>query len=88
MNTLTREFKYVFVVISRNNCSFCEKSKSLLFANDILYEEFNIELPHNRWLIDLLRKGDVKTVPQIYDMSGRYVGGYTELEELISNLKE
>jgi glutaredoxin len=86
--TLTREFKAVFVVISRNNCSFCEKAKALLVANDILYEECNIELLHNKWVLDLLRKGDVKTVPQIYDMSGRHVGGYTELEELISNLKE
>ena len=85
--TLTREFKAVFVVISKNNCIFCDKAKTLLFENDILYEEYNIENMENKWLLGILAKSGVKSVPQIYDMVGRHVGGYKDLEELIDNLE-
>ena len=83
---LTKEFKAVFVVISRNNCAFCDKAKTLLFDNDILYEEYNIEEMGSKWVLDLVRKAGIKTVPQVYDMSGRHVGGYAELEDLINSL--
>ena len=83
---LTKEFKAVFVVISRNNCTFCDKAKTLLFDNDILYEEYNIEEMGSKWVLDLVRKAGIKTVPQVYDMSGRHVGGYVELEDLINSL--
>jgi glutaredoxin len=86
--TLTKEFKAVFVVISKNNCTFCDRSKATLFDNNILYEEYNIEDMENKWLLGLLAKAGVRSVPQIYDMSGRHVGGYKELKELIDNLEK
>jgi len=88
MSWLTKDFKAVFVVISKNNCTFCDKTKTLLFANDILYEEYNIEDMENKWLLNLLGKAGVRSVPQIYDMSGRHVGGYKELQKLIDSLED
>jgi glutaredoxin len=85
---LTKEFKAVFVVISKNNCTFCDKAKTLLFENDILYEEYNIESMENKWLLGILAKAGVTSVPQIYNMVGRHVGGYRDLKELIDNLEK
>ena len=85
--TLTRKFNPMFTVISRNNCPFCLKAKELLSGNGIFFREFNLEEEENRWLLSLVRQADIKTVPQIYDMSGRYVGGYTELKTLMDNLE-
>jgi len=84
---LTKEFNPMFTIISRNNCLYCLKAKELLSGNGIFYKEFNIEETEHKWLLDLVRKAGIKTVPQIYDMSGRYVGGYTELKDLIDNLE-
>jgi len=85
---LTREFKAVFVVISKNNCNSCTKAKELLFNNQVLFEEYNIEEFDNKWILDLMRKAGLKTVPQVYDMSGRHVGGYKELQKLIDSLED
>ena len=83
-----REFKAVFVVISKNNCTFCDKAKTLLFENGIVYEEYNIEYRENKWLLSILAKAGVTSVPQVYDMVGRHIGGYKDLEELINNLEK
>lgn len=85
--TLTKEFNPMFTIIGKNNCSYCLKAKELLSGNGIFYKEFNIEETEHKWLLDLVRKAGIKTVPQIYDMSGRHVGGYKELKALIGNLE-
>lgn len=71
----------MYVVISRDKCGFCDKAKALLKEKHKSYIEYNIQTASSRWLLPLLLKADIKTVPQIFDTEGKHIGGYTELKE-------
>ena len=75
----------MFVVISRDNCSFCNMSKDLIYLYNQNYREYNVETDSSKWLLSLLKKAEYKTVPQIYAPDGSYIGGY---EDLVKYLKE
>lgn len=68
------------VIWSKDNCPFCIKAKEMLSLKGIAYEERNIS--SGTWSREQLLEAvpNAKTVPQIW-LHGRYVGGYTDLEE-------
>jgi len=68
------------VIWSKDNCPFCIKAKEMLSLKDIKYEERNIS--SGNWSREQLLEAvpNAKTVPQIW-LHGRYVGGYTELQQ-------
>jgi glutaredoxin 3 len=84
------------VIYSKIQCTFCEKAKTLMNTNDILYEEyildsygkdFTIINNNQHWVSkeQLLEVcPDAKTVPQIW-LNDIHIGGYTEL---VKYLKE
>lgn len=69
----------MWVVISRNDCSFCEKAESLLSYKGEHYTEYNLQDPESKWLLTLLKESGYKTVPQIFKPDGTHLGGYEEL---------
>jgi glutaredoxin 3 len=72
------------VVWSRvNKCNYCDKAVQLLIKKGIKYE---IRKIGDGYTADDLRKDvpDATTVPQIF-LGGLYVGGYSELLELIGD---
>lgn len=73
----------MYTVISRNECIFCDKAKELLNVDRIGYVEYNIQSPSSKWLLQLLKQANIKTVPQIFDSNGKHIGGYTELKEYL-----
>lgn len=65
------------IVWSKDNCSFCNKAKSLLEAKNIPFEERKIGSGWTKeQLIEVVP--NARTVPQIF-INGEYVGGYTDL---------
>ena len=68
------------VVWSKDNCPFCIKAKEMLHLKGIKFEERNLST--GDWTKDQLLEAipNATTVPQIW-VHGRYVGGYTDLEE-------
>jgi len=72
----------MWVIITRDNCSFCDKAKSLLENGNRQYKVYNIQDTDNKWLLNLLKSSGIATVPQIFRPNGVLVGGYTELREL------
>jgi glutaredoxin len=70
----------MYVIISRDQCNFCDRAKAVLRSQGKQYTEYNIQSQSSRWLLPLLLKADLKTVPQIFDSEGNHIGGYTELE--------
>ena len=68
------------VIWRKDNCPFCRKAKEMLSLKGIAYEERNIS--SGNWSREQLLEAvpNAKTVPQIW-LHGRYVGGYTDLEE-------
>jgi glutaredoxin len=70
----------MYVIISRDQCNFCDRAKAVLRSQRKQYTEYNITSPSSRWLVPLLLKAGLETVPQIFDTEGNHIGGYTELE--------
>lgn len=69
----------MILIYSKDDCSFCDKAKTLLKDNNYSYREKNIADPDVRQeLLTILP--DVKTVPQIF-IDSKHIGGYTDLEK-------
>jgi len=72
----------MWVIITRDNCSFCDRAKSLLTSGNRQYKVYNVQDTDNKWVLTLLKSSGITTVPQIFRPTGELVGGYTELKEL------
>jgi glutaredoxin len=75
----------MWIVISRNQCNFCDDAKALLKAHNKPFVEYNIQTPSSAWLLYLLKRSSITTVPQIFNDKGTYIGGYTELKEYLND---
>ncbi len=73
-----------FIIITQENCTYCDKAKRLMKDNKISSVSYNIR--NSKWVKDLLGKASLKTVPQIWNSQGNYIGGYEELDKYIKNL--
>lgn len=71
----------MYVVITRDQCNFCDQAKALLKGANLPYVEYNIQSASSKWLLYLLKRSSITTVPQIFDDKGAHIGGYTELKE-------
>jgi thioredoxin reductase (NADPH) len=74
----------MWVIITRDNCSFCEKAKELLRSQNKQFKVFNVQDMENKWVLTMLKASGLTTVPQIFRYDGAFVGGYTELKQLIT----
>lgn len=80
----------MLTVYSKNNCSFCDRAKTLLESKGVAYNVINIEdQPEAReFLIDQ----GLRSVPQIFDGSTLLPGGYQGLagkpEEFWTTIKK
>jgi len=74
----------MYVVITRDKCNFCDQAKALLKGVNLPYVEYNIQTASSKWLLYLLKRSSITTVPQIFDDKGTHIGGYTELKEKLS----
>ena len=74
----------MYVIITRDQCNFCDDSKALMKAKGIQYVEYNIQSDSSKWLLSLLKRSSITTVPQVFNDKGTHIGGYTELKEYLS----
>lgn len=75
----------MYVMITRNQCNFCDQAKAILKEANLQYAEYNIQSKSSSWLLYLLKRSSITTVPQIFSPSGSHIGGYTELKEYIEH---
>jgi|TARA_R110000796_G_scaffold30266_3_gene80978 glutaredoxin len=73
----------MYVVLGTDNCKFCTKAKHLLRKEGVSFTAYSLDSPSSRWLLTLIKKSGITTVPQIWDNNGDYVGGYSELKLLL-----
>ena len=78
----------MYVVITREQCNFCDLAKAMLKNKNIGYVEYNVHSTSSKWILTLLKKTNLSTVPQIFDGKGGHVGGYRELRELLNDGSE
>lgn len=73
----------MWVVISTEKCTYCDKAKELLKKKGYPFVEYNITSASSKWLLTLVNIAKLKTVPQVFKPNGTLVGGYTELKEYL-----
>jgi glutaredoxin len=71
-----------YVVVSRSECPFCTMTTELLKEKGVAYTCYSLE--SSRWVLDLFKKSNLTTVPQIWDSEGNHICGYKELETKLS----
>ena len=74
----------MYVIITRDQCNFCDDAKALMKGKGIQYVEYNIQSSSSKWLLYLLKRSSITTVPQVFNTEGTYIGGYTDLKEYLS----
>lgn len=74
----------MYTIITRNQCNFCDSAKVLLKGAGKHYVEYNVQTDSSKWVLTLVKQAGHTTVPQIFAPDGSYIGGYTELKELLS----
>ena len=74
----------MYVIITRDQCNFCDDAKALMLTKGIGYVEYNIQSGSSKWLLSLLKRSSITTVPQVFNDEGTHIGGYTELKEYLS----
>ena len=74
----------MWVMITRNQCNFCDDAKAMMKGANIPWTEYNIQSPSSKWLLHIMKHSSITTVPQIFKPDGTHIGGYTELKEYIN----
>jgi len=75
----------MFYIITRDDCSWCDKAKETLSKRGEPYEAF-LYTDHPM-IVKLMGKAGLKTVPQIWH-DGHHVGGCAELYKYLEELDE
>ena len=73
----------MYVIITRDQCNFCDDAKALMKGKGIQYVEYNIQSDSSKWLLSLLKRSSITTVPQVFNTEGTHIGGYTDLKEYL-----
>lgn len=75
-----------YIIYSRDDCPWCEKTKELLEAKGLPYEELKLGIDYERdELAAKLDNTDRLTVPQIFH-EGIHLGNYEALRNLIEKM--
>ena len=72
-----------YVMLTQDNCKYCTAALGLLESYGYGVTLYDVADRHNNSTIQALIV--TKTVPQIYDPDGVFIGGYTELKEHLLN---
>ena len=67
----------MYRIVTQNRCVYCIKAKQLMNENDIEYREDS--LTGSPFLKEEMKRMGYKTVPQIWNHRGEYIGGYDDL---------
>lgn len=77
----------MYVIVTRDQCNFCDSAKVLLKGAGLYFVEYNVQSQSSKWVLDLIKKAGYTTVPQIWNQKGEHIGGYTEFKDYISEGK-
>lgn len=75
----------MFYIITREDCSWCDKAKEALNNRGEPYEAF--PYTDHPMIVKLMGKAGLKTVPQIWH-ENTYIGGCAELYKYLEELDQ
>ena len=70
----------MYTILTRSQCTFCDSAKAFLDGVGLQHTSYNVQDYQNVWLLDLMKKAGLTTVPQVFSPEGKLIGGYTELK--------
>jgi len=76
----------MFYILTRDDCSWCDKAKALLDERGATYLAHNYK--EHPMLLTLMKHGNLRTVPQIWfdtPAGKEFIGGYTDLVEFFES---
>jgi glutaredoxin len=73
----------MYTIITRDQCNFCDTAKALLKSMGQGYVEYNVQSTSSKWVLTLIKQAGHTTVPQIFSSDGTYIGGFSELKNLL-----
>ena len=73
----------MYTVITRDQCNFCDDTKALLRGRGFPWTEYNVQSTSSKWVLTLIKKAGITTLPQVFDSKGNLIGGYTETKQLL-----
>jgi glutaredoxin len=68
-----------YAMLTKSNCRFCTAALGLLKSQGHDVDTYDVQDPTVGPIVESMLR--TKTVPQIYDPEGNFIGGYTELKE-------
>ena len=68
----------MYIILGRDNCSFCDKACKLLKSKDVPYLYINVKEPGMEHWVDYIKSNGLRTVPQVFKLEP---GGYEKLVE-------
>tara|TARA_R100001463_G_scaffold35572_1_gene77284 strand:+ start:130 stop:372 length:243 start_codon:yes stop_codon:yes gene_type:complete len=66
-----------FTLIGKTDCMACSKASGLIRDRGGVVNYYAINKA--KWIVDLMKKANIMTVPQIWNEEGKYIGGYDDL---------
>jgi glutaredoxin len=78
----------MYTIITRDQCNFCDFAKALMDGMGLAYNVVNIQDMDNRWVVEMMKRGELKTVPQVFSPAGNLIGGYSDLKEFFMVVPE
>jgi len=73
----------MYTIITRDQCNFCDDAKAILRSRGFPYTEYNVQSASSKWVLTLLKRSSITTLPQVFDTKGKLIGGYTEMKALL-----
>ena len=73
----------MYTIITRDQCNFCDDVKALIRERGFPYTEYNVQSASSKWVLTLLKRSSITTLPQVFDTKGNLIGGYTEMKRLL-----
>lgn len=74
----------MYTILTRDQCNFCDSAKAILKNSNNLYKAYNVQDSDNKWVVTLMKKAGLTTVPQVFSPTGSLIGGYKDLEILLT----
>lgn len=69
------------IIYSKANCPYCDRTKQLLDAKQVAYQEIRIDLNPEYQQEMITKSGGRRTVPQIF-INGQGIGGFDDMAAL------
>ena len=70
-----------FVILGQPTCRYCDEAKKLLTLKDEAYSY--LDVTKEPWVLTLLLKANLRSVPQVFAPDGKHIGGYDDLKQFL-----